>query len=164
MPDYDPILAKVSINKASNSDIKKFGSSFSDNPFLEPKTLLRGKLYEFYILKLDFNLPDKTRVDIQANIMNANKTDIAKIYTQYSFIEFWENNSAIEPENDAVKMRKITTINRYCIPSLSYIENKGKTTLFVPFISKYPMFRPANIEFKISLGSGEEFIYTATLE
>jgi hypothetical protein len=161
---YDATLPKVVISQASKESIKSFGTTFSDNPYIEPKTLLRGKLYEFYVLKVDFNLPDDLKVDIQSAFLDLDNKDAAKLFTQYEFVDFWENNTAIEPEKDSAKMRKITSINRSCVPSTSFIQEKGKSNLFIPYVSKYPIKRPANLNIKIFLGTGEEFSYNAILE
>lgn len=161
---YDAALPKVVISQASKESIKSFGTTFSDNPYIEPKTLLRGKLYEFYVLKVDFNLPNDLKVDIQSAFLDRDTKDVAQLLTLYEFIDFWENNTAIEPEKDSAKMRKITSINRSCVPSMSFLEGKGKSTIFIPYVSKYPIKRPSYLNLKIFLGTGEEYSYKAILE
>jgi len=63
---FDPSLPEVSLYKATESDIRQYGKNFSENPYMEPRTLVRGKLNEFFIVRVDFNLPADTMVAILA--------------------------------------------------------------------------------------------------
>ncbi len=161
---YNPSLPQISISKAEYQDIRHLGSNFSENPYMEPKTLLRGKLYEFFVVKIIFNLQKKENVTILAETIGPDGKEPSRIYSQYSFIEFWDSNTSIDPENDVKNQRKITSINRSCVPSFSFNQNAGLSVLFIPIVGKNPMPRPTKISIQVLTDSGESSMYSYSLE
>ena len=162
-PPYDSSLPKVTISKASESEIRAYGKNFSENPYMEPRTLARGKLNEFFIIMLDFNLPEKTSVSLVTYANSLSGEEVAKVYDEKTFKEFWWSNT-IRDDDSGLWERKMTAIERVCIPSLQFSQPAGRTTLLIPLVGKNPIPRPANIYAQAALSTGEIVEYSFVLE
>jgi hypothetical protein len=162
-PAYDPARPILEISQASGEFLKGFGR-INENPYLEPKSLLRGKLNEFFVVRMDFNLPEASRIAIIAEAFSDDGKEAARAYDLYSFIEFWDYNTIRDDDNDSLRQRKITYIERSCIPSMQFNQRAGKNTLLVPFVGKNPIPRPATIYVQVAIGGGEPFIFEQRLE
>lgn len=153
----------IQIEQASVQDIRVYGVSYEQNPYMEPKTLIRGKLNEFFVAKVTLNLPARSVVSVLAEAKNADGTVAAKAYSRDDFIDFW-NNVIVQDADSSKYNQKITTIRRSCIPSFSFAEGAGQTTYFIPFVGKYPISRPARIYVQVSVtGQGEPCTYAYDL-
>jgi len=162
-PAYDPARPQVVIAQASQAEIRKFGPSYIENPYMEPRTLLRGKLNEFFVVKVDFNLPVDSKVSILAEAKQAGGKEAARVHDSYSFIEFWDSITLIESEKGAEVQRKMTIIERSCIPAFDFVQRAGQGTLYIPFMGPNPIQRPATIYVQIVVGKGEPVIFTEKL-
>lgn len=142
---FDSSLPLLTISKAEKKDLRGFGNTFDTNPYIEPSSLIRGKLNEFFVIKLEFNLPQNSRIHIIAE-GNTNEGVIsAKAYDMYALEDFWNSVTYRESENDAKFQLRISNIKRSCIPSFSFEQNAGQSVLFFPFIGKNPIPRPSKI-------------------
>lgn len=160
---FDAALPTVAIIKASASDIARYGSTYEVNPYLEPKTLLRGKLNEFFVVKVTLNLQVSSRISIIADAVGPNGSDAAKANDRVSFTEFWNFFSGGDADTPAARKR-LNTIDLTCVPALSFTQKAGLTTYLIPFVGSNPIPRPAKMYVQVSTGSGEPVVYTATLE
>ncbi|MCE5255310.1 MAG: hypothetical protein LLF89_00520 [Spirochaetaceae bacterium] len=153
----------IQIEQASLQDIRAYGVSYEQNPYMEPKTLIRGKLNEFFVVKVTLNLPVRSVISVLADAKTADGTEAARPYTRDDFVAFWDN--VIVQNEDSYKYnQKITTIRRSCIPSFFFTEGAGQTVYFIPFVGKYPISRPAKIYVQVSVtGQGEPCTYTYDL-
>jgi hypothetical protein len=160
---FDPLLPQVSITKATQADIRAFGVSYIDNPYMEPRSLIRGKLNEFFVVKLDFNLPAEARVSIMAEAKTSGGIEAARARDSYSFVEFWDSMTVMETEKGAEFQRKVTAIERSCVSSFDFMLRAGKDTLFLPFTGPNPIQRPATIYVQVVVGKGEPVTFTEKL-
>ena len=164
LPAYDTAKPHMALTAATEKELLAYGNSFVENPYLEPRTLLRGKLNEFYIVKLSLNLPEATRISVIADARKPDGSEAAKVYEQNTFIEFWDAVTAAESTAGSEIQKKNSSISRSCLPAFSFIANAGQSECYIPFVGKYPIPRPAKIYVQVSTGSGEPAVYTATLE
>ncbi len=162
-PAYDPARPKVVIAQAAQTEIQKFGTSYIENPYMEPRTLLRGKLNEFFVVKVDFNLPADSKVSILAEAKLAGGKEAARVHDLYSFIEFWDSMTLTESEKGAEVQRKMTLIERSCIPAFDFVQQAGQGTLYIPFTGPNPIQRPATIYVQIVVDKGEPVVFTERL-
>lgn len=160
---FDPTIPKIAISKAGEADIRAYGRNFSENPYMEPRTLARGKLNEFFILKLEFNLPAKSTVSLIVHAKSLKGEEVAKVYAEKEFKDFWWANT-LKEDDSGVWERKMTAIERVCLPGFDFGRPAGRTTLFVPLVGKNPIPRPAVIYAQVALGTGEIAEYSFTLE
>ncbi len=160
---YDPSIPSVAITRANSSDIARFGSSFEINPYLEPKTLLRGKLNEFVVMKVALNLQNDSRISVIADITTAADPKAAVANDKFAFTEYWNFFSGGDAETQMARKR-LNTLDQTCIPALSFVQKAGKYTYYIPFVGNNPIPRPAKIYVQVSTGSGEPAVYTAMLE
>lgn len=162
-PAFDPTRPQVVIAQATQAELRKFGTSYIENPYMEPRTLLRGKLNEFFVVKVDFNLPADSKVSILAEAKLVGGKEAARVHDSYSFIEFWDSATLTESEKGAEVQRKMTLIERSCIPAFDFVQQAGQGTLYIPFTGPNPMQRPATIYVQIVVGKGEPVIFTEKL-
>ncbi|HEY9054098.1 MAG TPA: hypothetical protein VIO60_04695, partial [Rectinemataceae bacterium] len=164
LPQYDPSLPQVSIVRATESDIRQFGKISSENPYIEPRTLLRGKTDEFFILRIDFNLPENAEITIVAKAEAPAGKKPAKAYSAPEFRDFWNARIIKDNENDALNQRKYTSIDRSCVPSFDFRQKAGRGSAFLPFASENPMPRPMLFRVEVSSSIGPGAVYEFTLE
>ncbi|MDX9828162.1 MAG: hypothetical protein RBT73_10510 [Spirochaetia bacterium] len=160
---YDPTLPKVVVYKADESDIRDYGKNYTENPYLEPRTLIRGKLNEFFVVKVDFNLPADDIVAIVASAKAPSGEDVAKVYDIQSLKDFWWSVT-IQDEDNGLYDRKMTAIERSCIPGFDFKQRAGKRSLYIPFIGKNPIPRPATVSVQVVLSSGYTGQFSYVLE
>lgn len=163
VPEYNPSQPQVIIARAESGDFSRYGQSFESNPYLEPKTLLRGKLNEFFVAKLSFNLQQDSRITIIAEAKAPDGTNVATAYDRDGFSEFWTFVSGGNTEDKNFN-KKMNTIIQTCIPSMQFIQKAGQSTMYLPIVGKNPIPRPATIYIQVSNGSGEPTVFEYTLE
>ena len=163
-PHYNPALPVLAVSQAQYDDIRPYGPSYESNPYMEPRTLIRGKLNEFFVVKLDFNLPVNTKITVIADATTLDGKEAAKVYDQYSFVSYWDANTTYEPDNDAKNQMRNTIISRSCIPSMSFTQRAGRSTLLMPIIGKNPIPRPAKIYVQVATSTGESVVFNYLLE
>jgi len=121
------------------------------NPYIEPSTTIRGKLNEFFVIKIDFNLEQDTRIEIVAEMNLVNDTSVvAYPYDREQFITYWEMFASHDLVEDNLEYtKKINTILRTCIPSYIFTQKAGRSTFYLPFIGKNPLSRPAKVSVQV---------------
>lgn len=160
---YNPSDPSVTIARATPAEIANFGPSFETNPYMEPRTILRGKLNEFVVIKVALNLQKDSRISIIADASTAADPSVAIANDKVALTDYWNFLSGGEAETPKARKR-LSTIDITCIPSLNFTQKAGKSTYYIPFVGKNPIPRPAKIYVQVSAGSGEPAVYTATLE
>jgi len=117
------------------------------NPYIEPSTMMRGKLNEFYVVKIDFNLEQDTRIEIVAEMNSMNDISAAAYpYDREQFITYWEMFSSHDLIEDNVEYtKKMNAIRSTCVPSFVFTQKAGRSTLYFPFIGKNPLPKPAKV-------------------
>ena len=163
-PAFDPSLPDVTVSRASEADIKAFGRNFYENPYMEPRTLIRGKLNEFFVVKLQLNLATTSRVSVLAEVVSPDKKPVAKAFDAQGFEEFWKANTFKEEDNDAQNQRRLTVIQRSCLPAMDFTQRAGRTVLLLPMVGANPIPRPAYIHIQVTAGQGEPVSYSYVLE
>jgi hypothetical protein len=161
-PAFDPALPAVVLSRASAIDVGVYGRNFDENPYLEPKTLIRGKLNEFFIVKIQFNLASESRVSIIAEAVTADGKQAARVYDTQGFIAYWESN--IYKDDDVQKQRKFTSIERSCVPAMDFKQGAGQAVLYLPMVGANPIPRPAKIYVQVAISSGESIVFDYILE
>ncbi|MFA5852456.1 MAG: hypothetical protein WC820_07135 [Spirochaetales bacterium] len=163
-PHYNPALPVLAVSQAQYADIRPYGPSYESNPYMEPRTLIRGKLNEFFVVKLDFNLAVDAKITVIADATTLDGKEAAKAYDQYAFVSYWDANTSYEPDNDAKAQMRNTIISRSCIPSMSFTQRAGKSTLLMPMIGKNPIPRPAKLYVQVAASTGESVVFNFLLE
>lgn len=159
VPSYRPDKPMVTIEKATSTDIRAFGSKMFENPYIEPASLIRGKIDEFFIVKIGFNLPKKSKVSINAVSAKTDGSEAGKFYTATKLMDYWMLKDVYaEDDNPYANARQIA-IQRSCIPSLEYMQNEGMHEYFLPLISSNPIPRPATISITITVDDAQSFSF-----
>ncbi|MCE1206618.1 MAG: hypothetical protein LWX00_04350 [Spirochaetia bacterium] len=162
-PKFNPNQPQVTMSQAIQAELRQFGPNSDTNPYIEPRTLIRGKLNEFYIVRLALNLSAETQISILAEAKGPDGTETAKAMDMYAFEAYWDSVTYREPDNDAKIQARITNIKRSCIPGFSFTANAGQSIYYIPFVGKNPIPRPSRIYVQVTVGNTEPVIYTADL-
>lgn len=145
---YSKELPEVVISRVKGeSNILKIMRNPYTNPYIEPSTMMRGKLNEFYVVKIDFNLEQDTRIEIVAEMNSMNDISAAAYpYDREQFITYWEMFSSHDLIEDNVEYtKKMNAIRSTCVPSFVFKQKAGRSTLYFPFIGKNPLPKPAKV-------------------
>ncbi len=159
---YDTSLPKIFIQRATIEEIKKFGTTFASNPYLEPATLLGGKKYEFFVVRIDLNLDKNESVEVDAFAQVPAGVPVPQVHTKNSLIEFWEFIDEGAKLADFEKRK--TTIEITAIPSTSFRESSGQHRYYLVFSGKYPIKKPVSYHVRVFLSSGESVSFSDTIE
>ncbi|MHB0896688.1 MAG: hypothetical protein ACYC1A_03955 [Spirochaetales bacterium] len=163
-PQNDPALPAIEITIASPDEIRQFGIKQGENPYLEPTSLLKGKLNEFLILKIHFNLMERSKVSIIAQSMKEDGSEAGRFYTAKDFAAFWDQRDIYTEDENPYGNTKLITIQRSCLPSLDFFQNSGARDYYLPLVSSYPIPRPAKIYVQVAPSSGESVVFNYLLE
>lgn len=164
IPEYDSSYPQVAISAGDSQSLLQFGKDYSTNPFLEPRSLLRGKLNEFYIIRIHFNLQEESRVSILAEMSSKDGSSVASPYYRDYLKEYWEiyaERGAASANMAASTKRNV--IDNYVPVSSVFIQKAGQTDLYLPMIGPNPIPRPANIYIQVSVNRGEPVLFEAEL-
>jgi hypothetical protein len=161
---YDENEPVVSISHVQDSDLKKYGVNFAENPFKEPNIVFIGKLYEFYIVQISLNLRQKTQIRIEASAKAPSEASTPVPYSQADFIHFWDIVSNQGGPNPAQYERRKRTIEDTVIPDFQFIQNPGRSTYYLVFVGKRPIKRPISYDVMVVLENGESFLFSDTVE
>jgi len=161
---YDANIPVVSMSRAQESDLSKYGATFTENPFKEPNLVFIGKLYEFYIVKISLNLEQKTKIRIDATAKAPLEASTPVPYNQADFIHFWDVVSNQDGPNPALLERRRKTIEDMVIPNFEFTQKAGQTTYYLVFVGKRPIKRPISYEVLVVLENGESFVFSENVD
>ncbi|MDH7483988.1 MAG: hypothetical protein QHH01_05110 [Spirochaetales bacterium] len=148
---------KVRMVRAEQQELKQFGSTYARNPYLDPVTLLGGKKFEFYVIRLDLNLPGRTDIAITSQARTAASGEMLRLYTQSELQDLWELLDTTEDSADFET--KKSTIGRTTLPAMDFTERAGSRSYYIVIGGKYPVRKPVEIEVTAYLSSGESFVF-----
>jgi len=165
-PNYTKEIPEILISNSKEKEILKIISSPSINPYIEPSTVLRGKLNEFFVVRIDFNLEKDTEIKITADMNSLkDKKTVAYLYEREQFLAYWEGFLSHDSIEDNLQYTKKTnSIRKTCFPEFSFLQKAGRSVLYLPFIGKNPIERPTEVYVQVTAGSREPFIYKHILE
>lgn len=144
--DPDPVRLSV----VSEKELKSaYGTTFSINPYLEPKGMFRGKSNEFVVFRLDLDLKAATQVSISGSVEDSAGKVIARAMSLEDMMVFWEMWQA----SDADAGRRISTIRRSYVPGDIFTAKAGRKSYYFVVSGKFPLQRPAVIKAFAMVGS-----------
>lgn len=165
-PAYVKDSPELIISNIKEQELMKLASDSLVNPYIEPRTLIRGKLNEFYVVRLDFNLVKNSKVNILANMYSSrDKKPTAYLYEEDKFIAYWEaylNHDTVD--DNVIFTKKMNIINATCFPSFTFMQKAGKSIIYLPFIGKNPIPRPTEIFVQVSIEGKEPYTFVDSLE
>lgn len=156
-PKSIPSTYSVNIQKMDESGIHAIHSSKDVNPFIEPGSLLRGKVNEFVVFKIDIsNDHDRTiRID---SIMQDKDQNYIEVYYADRFVEYWDQNST-RTSTDKTTLsnyaKKVSLIKKVVVRADTITINPGEYIYYLVFVGPYPIKRPAHAQIDISTNDGE---------
>lgn len=148
---------KIRMVRADLQELRQFGPTSARNPYLDPVTLLGGKKFEFYVIRLDLNLPGRTDIAITSQARSAASGETLRLYTRSELLDLWELLGTTEDSAD-VETRK-STIGRTALPALDFTERAGSRSYYIVIGGKYPVRKPVEIEIAAYLSSGESSVF-----
>jgi hypothetical protein len=161
---YDAKIPMVSILHVPEAELAKYGTDFTVNPYREPRNLILGKSYEFYIVKISLNLEKKTRIKIETASKASIDENMSIAYDKDDFIHFWDIISNEGGPNPAEYEKRKAIIERTMIPAFDFSESPGQHDYYLVFVSKRPFKRPIYYEVRVVLENGESFLFSDSVE
>jgi hypothetical protein len=161
---YDANIPVVSMSRAQESDLSKYGATFTENPFKEPNIVFIGKLYEFYIVKISLNFEQKAKIRIEATAKAPAEASTPVPYNQADFIHFWDVVSNQGGPNPAQHEKRKRIIEDTVIPDFEFTQKAGQATYYLVFVGKRPIKRPISYEVLVVLENGESFVFSETVD
>lgn len=144
-------VSTVKVSFMSQDAMKKEGgSTFVENPYLVPEGMLKGKPYEFIVLKIDADLASGSVVEIQAAALNPDGKAAATLFSLDEMKSLWE----AWPAAEADVLRRADRLERTYMPGLITKAPRGNTTWYLVFVGKNPIMRPAKVSVKAFIGAG----------
>lgn len=147
---FDPSAPLISIERAEPKELSKYGVSYETNPFIEPRSLIRGKLNEFVIVKVNLNLPSEASISITVSCTGSDGNETGKPYSRQMFEEYWLFYSS-ENDNPASVNRRNNTIGKYTFFSFDGRESGGVKTRYIPVVGPNPILRPSIVDVMITV-------------
>jgi hypothetical protein len=113
-------VASVEVSlEAERAMMDRFGTTFTENPFIPERTLFRGKLASFYVIRF-WSSSDAEFALVSASVASADPKAKFRAYGRDALVEFWAARTA---EENRESERRETLIRQYGL------ETPGITTL-----------------------------------
>jgi len=159
-----PTSYSVSLQKLDEKEIVSIKTNKSINPYLEPGSIIRGKVNEFVIFKIDLSIENRKTVYID-NAMKDNEGNNVTSYYSESFLAYWDQYSDRTgnfANPDMAKKRNL--IEQTCLPGSQMDLKPGLYSFYLVFIGPYPLSKPAHAQINISTSIGEYNPFQFTIE
>ena len=131
-----PAEPKVALRRVPEAElIERFGAVQARNPFLAPNSLLTGRPNDFVVLELALELPAATRVEVDAELLDASGGSFARLYDLQEMIDYFNN---FQLEMADVRSAQ-SMLKRYYVPGLAYNATAGKKRYFFVLVGKHPL-------------------------
>jgi hypothetical protein len=161
---YDSMIAPVSILHVPEAELANYGANSSANPYREPRKLIFGQSYEFYMVKISLNLESKTRIRIETASKAPIDANVPIAYSQKEFIRFCDIISNEGGPDSAEYEKRKAIIERTMIPAFDFSESPGQHDYYLVFVNKRPFKRPIYYEVRVILENGESFLFNDSVE
>ncbi len=154
----------VEITQALPTDIRQFGSKLYENPYIEPSSLIRGKIDEFFIIKISFNLPEKAKISVFARALKPDGSNAGTFYIASKFIEYWKVRDAYTEDDNPYSNTRLATIQRSTLPAFEYYQNSGRHDYYLPLVASNPIPRPTSISVTVTVNDTQSFSFDYQLQ
>jgi hypothetical protein len=135
-------VPEASVRFVSVPELKSaFGYSFDINPYLEPSSLIRGKLSEFIVLRVDLSLPKPTKVSAVAQLVGQDGNTLESSASLDKMTFFW----SMWETSDTEAGKRLTSLERSYVPAPEFTARAGKSSYYLVIVGKYPFPRPAKV-------------------
>jgi hypothetical protein len=128
-----------------------FGNTQDENPYIEPRSLLKGRENEFVVLGFYFNLPAGSTFEIEAHAINDELGIVAEIQSIEQMGEFW----SVWTGNEKLNRQRDSVLSQTYVPSLAVNTMKKRSTYYVVLMGKYPIPRPTIISGKLIINGSK---------
>lgn len=146
---YNTNKPAIQVEQATKTDIRSFGFKSGENPYIEPSSLIRGKIDEFFIVKFSFNLSETKNISILAEAQDDKGASIGRFYTADKFVQYWKLRDAYDEDDNPYGNAKQVSIQSSCLSSFEFSQKPGVREYYLPFVSSYPIKRPATIHIQV---------------
>lgn len=136
-----------------------YGYSFEVNPYLEPSALIRGKPYEFSVLRIEISTSGSAAAVLSASVVGADGTVLASAKDLEQMKLFWDMWEGSDPN----KGRRLTSLERSYLPGYSFEQKPGRRVYYLVLMGKNPLPRPATIEATLLVEGLDPVIFSQAL-
>jgi len=160
----EPISYSANVKKVDEKGILAINSNKYINPFIEPGSLLRGKVNEFAVFQIDFSI-DKMRTIRVDSIMYDREKNYIEAYDREMLISYWDL-FVTRSDSQSVKnhAKKVNLIENIVLPKSPIVLHPGNYKYYIIFVGPYPIKKPAQIQIDVSTSMGEYESFKFTIQ
>jgi len=165
-PNEIPATYSVHVQKLDERAIHALQPNKDANPFVEPGSLLRGKLNEFIVYKIDISNDHSRTIRIDS-IMQDKDLNYIDAYYADRLVEYWDQNSTrttTEKSTLTNYAKKVSLIKKIVVPYATIVLPPGKIEYYLVFVGPYPIKKPAKLQINVSTDEGEYNSFDFTLQ
>lgn len=163
-PKELPAAYSVNIHKLDEREILAIRSKRDANPFIEPGSLLKGKVNEFIVFQIDISI-DQTRTIKIDSIMQDREKNYIEAYYPEQLIAYWDQFvTRTEKASLTSYAKKVSLIKKIVLPTDTLTLYSGEYTYYLVFIGPYPIKKPAQAQIDVSTSSGEYNSFKFTIQ
>lgn len=165
-PEKVPAAYSVDVQKLDQEAILALQPNKDANPFVEPGSLLRGKVNEFVVYRIDISNDHRRTIRIDS-IMQDRDQNYIDAYFADRLVEYWDQNSTRTSTDKSTLTsyaKKISLIKKLVVPYATIPIGPGKSTYYLVFVGPYPIKRPAKAQIDVSTDDGEYNSFEFTLQ
>jgi len=165
-PEKLPATYSVDVQKLDQQAILALQPNKDANPFVEPGSILRGKVNEFVVYRIDISNDHSRTIRIDS-IMQDRDQNYIDAYFADRLVEYWDQNSTRTSTDKSTLTsyaKKISLIKKLVVPYATIPIKPGKTSYYLVFVGPNPIKRPAKAQIDVSTDDGEYNSFEFTLQ
>jgi len=149
-----PQQYEVNVKKLNANEIQSI-SNWPINPYIEPGSIIRGKIDEFVVIRIEFKIEREMLISIFGDLKD-NDGKYIPIYYSEEFLTYWDQFRGSNDRNSTQNfIKKQNLIKQTCIPGSQFKLRPGQYIYYLVFIGPYPIKKPARGRIDISTSFGE---------
>jgi len=165
-PEKIPTTYTVDVQKLDQQAILALQPNKDANPFIEPGSLLRGKVNEFVVYRIDISNNRRRTIRIDSIMQDKDQNYIDAYYADM-LVEYWDQNATRTSTDQSTLTsyaKKVSLIKKLVVPYATITMGPGKSTYYLVFVGPYPIKRPAKAQIDVSTDDGEYNSFEFTLQ
>lgn len=140
--------------KRLNADEIRAISNLQINPYIEPSSIIRGKIDEFIVVRIEFSVEREMLISISSDLKDRNGKHIP-IYYVDDLLAYWDQfRGSNDKKSIQDFIKKQNLIKQTCIPDSQFRLRPGRYVYYLVFIGPYPIKMPVQGKIEISSSSG----------
>lgn len=153
--------SKVEVELLSKKQVTdRFGVDQKLDPFIAPTGVLKGKPYDFVVLRLKTELVDKTYIQSLITAKDKDGNASLSLWSKSEFKEFWREWETSE----AKTVNREALIEDFYFPGETFSAPKGRNEYYIVLIGKNPLNKPITVSIDVNASGLSPYVRSFTAE